>query len=402
MSVWNILPGKLELRLTSADPAAFLSALHGSGVTVYKSAPADEIRMDLTIHRRDLPKVEKLAQRRGDDLEITRRRGLYWSILSLRKRKLLVAGLLFFMALSVYLPKRILFIQVEGNQTVPTRLILEQAGHCGIGFGASRAEVRSEKMKNALLEAMPQLQWAGVNTRGCVAVISVREREPVEPAADKGGVSSLVAARDGVILSCTVTRGSAAVKVGQAVRAGQLLVSGYTDTGLSIRACRAEGEIYARTERSLQVRTPEEYVKKGAVTAQSKKISLIIGKKRINFYKSSGILGSSCDRIYKESYLTLPGGFVLPVTVLTEIWISREECPELLPQEEAAALASDFASEYLSTQMVAGEILNTKESLEKLEGAYRLNGQYACREMIGREQKEEILTQHGDTNGTDS
>ncbi len=401
MSLWNVLPGKLELRLTSADPAAFLSALRELGVTVYKSTPADELRMDLTIHRRDLEKVEGLARRRGDDLNITRRTGIYWRIWNLRRRKLLVAGLLFFMALSVFLPRRILFIQVEGNEIVPTRLILEQAGRCGISFGAARAEVRSEKMKNALLEAMPQLQWAGVNTRGCVAVISVREREPVEPTGEQGGVSSLVAARDGVILSCTVTRGSAAVRVGQAVRAGELLVSGYTDTGLSIRACRAEGEIYARTERSLQVRTPEEYVKKGTVTGQSKKISLIIGKKRINFFKSSGILGSTCDRIYKESYLTLPGGFVLPVTVLTEIWISREESTELLSQEEAAALASDFASEYLSTQMVAGEILNTKESLEKLEGSYRLTGLYACREMIGREQKEEILTQHGNTNGTD-
>lgn len=31
-------------------------------------------------------------------------------------------------------------------------------------------------MKNALLSAIPELQWAGVNTYGCRAVISVRER----------------------------------------------------------------------------------------------------------------------------------------------------------------------------------------------------------------------------------
>ena len=40
--------------------------------------------------------------------------------------------------------------------------------------------IRSEKVKNSLLQRIPQLQWAGINTDGCVAVISVREKTAIK------------------------------------------------------------------------------------------------------------------------------------------------------------------------------------------------------------------------------
>ena len=89
-------------------------------------------------------------------------------------RPVLLAGLGILFLLAMYLPSRVLFIRVEGNMQIPDRQILAAAEECGIRFGASRREVRSEKVKNALLSSVPQLQWAGVNTAGCVATISVR------------------------------------------------------------------------------------------------------------------------------------------------------------------------------------------------------------------------------------
>ena len=79
-----------------------------------------------------------------------------------------------------------------------------------------------------------------MNTRGCVAVISVRER-PEEAQVDRPGtVSAVTAAQDGIIERVTVTNGTALCRPGQAVRAGETLISGYTDCGRTIRAGRAE------------------------------------------------------------------------------------------------------------------------------------------------------------------
>jgi sporulation protein YqfD len=302
-------------------------------------------------------------------------------------RPVLLLGLLVFIIVTMYLPSRVLFFEVEGNVTVPTKLILEKCQQCGISFGVSRSEVRSEKMKNALLDAIPQLQWAGINTSGCTAVISVRERSEAIVTEEEHTVSSIVASRDGIITQCTATRGNLLCKPGQAVMAGAVLISGYTDCGICIRANSAEGEVFAKTERNLSVISPSIWTQKKEKTVTAKKFAVIIGKKRINFYKDSGILDTSCDKMYSESYVTLPGGFRVPVILVTEVYTYRQS---VQTQIEEPTL-SKFAQNYLQQQMVSGTILSMNETVQLMESAYYLKGKYICTEMIGRIRNEEII-----------
>jgi len=390
---WHSLGGVVEVTLTSADPAGTMSAISAGGIVLLSAAGCDDpLMLKLRLRRKDLSAVKRILERRGDRLEHIRRLGLYWSMAGLLNRPVLLIGMAILVFLVLFLPTRIYFFRVEGNATIPTNLILEKCAQCGISFGASRSEVRSEKLKNALLEAMPELQWAGINTSGCVATISVRERSSTEPSVPSNSVSSIVAVRDGVISSITVTRGSAVCKVGQAVRAGQVLISGYTDCGIALRAERSEGEAYAYTDRELTVKLPREWVDKGEQTEQIKKYSLLIGKKRINLYKGSGISDSSCDKMYVENYVTLPGGFQLPIAIVTEVWTVRDSGETELSPEQASTTLSKFADRYLQSQMVAGNILLGDESVLELDDCYVLTGKYACMEMIGLEQNEEIIT----------
>lgn len=396
MDFWHSLGGMVEVTLTSADTAGSMSALNRAGIVLHGAERAeDDLTVRFRIRRQDYSKLEKITQRRGDSLHSVRKVGLYWAAKGLLDRPVILVGMLLLIMLVTVIPTRVYFFRVEGNTTVPTNLILEKCAQCGISFGASRREVRSEKLKNALLEAMPQLQWAGINTSGCVATISVRERSETNSVQIKNGVSSIVASRDGIIAECTVTRGSAACQVGQAVRAGQVLICGYTDCGISIRAERAEGEIYAKTDRDLTVKTPSQWESKGQQTEQIKKYALIIGKKRINLYKGSGISDTTCDKMYLENYVTLPGGFVLPVAIVTEVWTYRQTNDAVLQEDAAEYTLSSFAERYLSSQMVAGRITDVHESLSAEDGVFTLTGKYACLEMIGIVQNEEMIVPNG-------
>ena len=391
MGIFRSLAGSVRVRLTSADLAGALSALGERGISVYQADPTGPLDLTMVLARRDYPRAAALFERRGEKLEILGREGAFWPLAGLRKRPVLVCGLAALLALAIFLPTRVLFVQVEGNGNVPARLIVEQAAQCGIGFGASRREVRSEKMKNALLEAIPELQWAGVNTSGCVAVISVRERTQAEPVEKTGGVCSIVASRDGVISSCTVLRGNQLCRVGQAVQAGEVLVSGYTDVGLCIQATQAEAEIFARTQREMEAVSPENCLSKGAVARTEKKYSLILGKNRIHFFKDSGIFSAGCDKMYAQYTLTLPGGFELPVALAVETWVYRETAPSRQTQEEAGRTLTEFSKDYLARQMVAGSVLEDRETIDCESGVYRLTGVYACQEMIGRVRSEEMI-----------
>ena len=91
--------------------------------------------------------------------------------------------------------------------------------------------------------------------------------------------------------------------------------------------------------------------------------------------------------MYVERYVTLPGGFQLPISLVTETWIYREEKAVLLSQPQL----SGYAQRYMLEQMVAGKILSSAENETIEDDLYRFQGNYACTEMIGQVRSEETV-----------
>ena len=380
----------LTAEITGADIPASLRSLTEQGITLLCTVFQNDLTVQVTLLRSDYGKFRKICEKRGDRVNILTHRGIYWKARDFLGRPLLLLGCLLLVFAVLYLPSRVLFVQVEGNRRLPDRQILEMADTCGIGFGASRRAVRSEKMKNALLQAMPQLQWAGVNTKGCVAVITVRERTIPEQLSASDGVSHIVALTDARIVSCTATRGNLLCAPGQAVKGGQILISGYTDTGLTIRAEGAEGEIFGQTRRGFRAVTPAFTGSTRRNGARMKKYSLILGKKRINLWKDSGIWDATCDRMYEEYYITLPGGFRLPAALAVEWYDDWDLTPREIPQAEAEALLMGTAEAQLMECMIAGRIISRETSVTGKDGLWVLAGEYRCVELIGIRQRLQI------------
>ncbi len=392
MNIVQSLAGSAWLELTSADPMTFFKV---AAVAVYDMEKITELQYCFRVARKDVPRLRKLAKKRGETIKLSGKDGVYWALKSLIKRPVLVLGMTALLCLSLWVPGKVFFVRVEGNASVPANQIMEKAQLCGIGFGASRRLVRSEKIKNNLLSAMPELQWAGVNTYGCMAVITVRERNDPQKEPEASGISSILASRDAIVQEMTVLQGSAQVKPGQAVKAGQVLISGYTDCGIYIQANAAKGEIYGLTQREISAVFPVEYAVRREVMDVDRNFSLIIGKKRINFAKDSGISGGSCAKIVLDYDLVLPGGFCLPVSLEVQKIISYEQEPGTA---EGQAVLKAFALRYLQQQMVAGGIRGAGEVFSSLDGTCRLDGVYSCYEMIGIDRKEENVLDYGKSN----
>lgn len=385
----------LRVELTSASVAEMLTVINSSGITIKDVTPINALIVEGTIHRKDYQYLKKLLKRRGETIKIIRKQGFAWTITAVRKRPVLVVGVAIILFFAMYLPTRVLFVRVEGNSSISTSQITTAAQRVGIYFGASRRHVRSEYVKNSLLDEFPQLQWVGVNTYGCVAVISVEERTANLNIKENMKVGHIVASCDGIVKEMTVTRGNALCKVGEAVRAGQVLVSGYTDCGITIKATAAQAEIYADTSHDIEAITPVQYNKRHVVRENKRRFYLIFGKNIIKLFKDSGISSSSCVKMYKENYLTLPGGFQLPVALVEEqLNYYTEQC-DFLDNTQACSWLDVQASNYISAHMNAGKILDSKSSIVLWGDVIYLYGKYACYEMIGQVRNEEIYKKHG-------
>lgn len=389
--MWQSLFGTVTLEIVSADNIDVLDRLRKWNITVFKLSYPDDLTVHITVSRTDYHAIVQILQKRGCKITVLRHNGIYWRIMDLLRRPVLTVGVLLYLFLVLTVPGKVFFVEVEGNESVPTRMILEAAQSSGIYFGVDRRQVRSERVKNALLEKIPALQWAGVNTNGCVAVISVRERQDTTIHEEKN-TGSIVAAQDGIIRQITVIKGTQLCTVGQAVKKGQILVSGYKDYGISIKFTGAEGEVFAQTERKLEAITPALVLLRTNPGGVERKYSLIIGKKQINFFKDSGISHTSCVKMYKKTYLVLPGGFTLPVALVTQ---------EIIRYDTEAFYLEDFSfmesicRNYLQSIMRYGTILQEESHIEVFEGVCRFTAGYSCHEQIGLI-KEEELTNHNE------
>ena len=387
---------RLPLKITGADIWQSIQLLNENGIEVFDVRTLDALTAVVSIERSSVQSAIRVLKRRGDLVKTDYYTSVNQMLQTIKRRWALIAGILLLAFLEIVVPARILLVQVYGNSSVPQKMILEAAEDAGLRFWTSRREIRSEKIKNHLLSAVPELQWAGVNTYGCKAIISVKERIIAEEdAVPKHTVSNIVAGCDGVIRSVTVERGTILCAESETVKEGQLLISGYTDCGSFIQASRAEGEIIADTIRQIKGVSPEIQFQKDTITGKKKNYSLIIGKKRINLYKDSGIWDATCDRIGRQYTLKLPGGFVLPVSICCETVISYSVQPAQRDMALEKKMLGNYISGYVHLQMIAGKVNDAKETFRQQADCIFIDAEYSCTEMIGRER----LEKNGDLYG---
>lgn len=374
---------KVRLRVVSADIRNICKGLTNQCVELYDVDFSDELTSCFTIRVKDKNAAMAWLNQKGAKVAVITDGADLITGIAQRFRPVLVVGIIVIIILSVFLSGRVLFVRVEGNRSIPANQILETAASCGVVLGAKSKEVRSERVKNQLLEELPDLQWAGVNMIGSVAVIRIEEKAAdQEPAAEKGMVTSIVAYKDGVVDSVTVTSGSSVCSVGQVVTEGQLLISGYTDCGLVIKAESAKGEVFAKTLHEISAITPGKCHRRTEEFVTDIRYSLKIGKKLIIFNKGSGISPGTCVKMYKQSDLKLPGGFVLPISLLKETTYQYNGVVEAKAKMECP---QDNAVEtYLISKLVAGQILRSDSQIHDYEDYVELTGKYLCSEMIGR------------------
>lgn len=386
--------GKIQLEISGADIPGTINHCNREGLEILEIISSGVISAKITIYAAEQGRFFQVAEKFGNEVVVCSRSELGHFVGKIRESIVLILASVLISVLTIWIPGRILFVCVEGNRNISTEQILYHAEQCGIYFGAERKLVRSSVTKNRLIEKLPQLQWVGVNSIGCCAVIRVCEKEIDRSISPKVKLSNISASSDGVITALTVTAGLPACAVGDAVKKGQVLITGYQNLGDIVKLQRASGEVYAKTVRRFHLVAPCSTRKSKDTIGDVEIYSLIIGKKRVNLLNSSGISYVGCDRIKKEYTLMMPGGFCLPVSLVRErCFDNRSNCTDARIISEDVLL--DAADSYLLSNMVSGRILDRQWVTVLKNETADITVVYNCIEMIGIEQAEEFRIEHG-------
>lgn len=323
---------------------------------------------------------------------ISKPRGLYGVILSYRHCIGAAIGCVFALFFYIFLGSLVWDVRIEGNSQVNDTKIVAALEEVGFGVGSIFPFVDIGKTETELLTLVDEISWVSINRKGTVAYVVVKERAYTDTQ-DKGeenGYCDIVAKSDGVIYSITVKSGTPLVKVGDTVKAGQVLIGGYIDMDGKVTPTRAEGEILAECSGEISVFVTEKEEKKSEFVGEYIGARLKIFKFCINLFKNSGKIENECDIIEDEEVYMLFGRYRLPISFTRVYTLGRENLLTEYSESEMTEIAAERMKRVMSSFLASGEIVKLRSLGEFCEGGYRLTNHIVYLDRIGIEK---IITQ---------
>ncbi|MEA4933625.1 MAG: sporulation protein YqfD [Lawsonibacter sp.] len=389
----NFLLGMVTLTITGPFPERLMNLCAQQGIDFWKLFWVDEHTLRLTTRRRQLPLLRKLAERVHCEVKMEGSRGLPDFLIRFRTRYAFLAGLALSLCAVAILSQFVLTVEVTGNQRVPTAVILTQLRQLGVRPGVYGPSIDRQQVAQEAMLKMEDLAWMGINLHGTRLEVIVRETVQVPERVDETGYYDIVAEADGIITHVEAELGDAAVKQGDTVLTGEVLISGtvtmeppkYSDLPIRYYQTHARGRVWARTWRKLTAAIPTETWVKSYTGAEKDVWALNVMGRRVSLF-GSGVDWPFFDKVTKARQAVLPGNVVLPITLV------RENCREYEAKivEVDREAARTLLEEQLAKRLQAlvdedGQIESTAYSARVEGGLLRVTLQAECREEIGKE-----------------
>ena len=240
-------------------------------------------------------------------LHIIKKSGLPFYIRKYKKRLGIPVGIAVFFLILTFLSSMLWSINISGNTAVSSQDIWTNLNNSGIKPCSFKRSIDVNICSEALQIALPDLSWVAINIKGSTAEVKVREKIYGIGFVDESTPANIISSCDGQIVEMNVFKGKAVVKSGQAVRKGQLLVSGTVEMrDLSTHFVHASAEIKAICRTTIVKNQPFKNTIK-VLTGNTKEIKRIsCGNLSFNLSLNSSIPYEKYGIITRRREFSLP------------------------------------------------------------------------------------------------
>ena len=388
--ITEYIKGYVSILIRGLFPERFINLCGKNKINLnnIKRRSKNEISAQVSVS--NFKKLRKITKASGCRVHITQKHGLRFFIYRFRKRRALVIGFVIFFVILWLLTKFVWIIDITGNEKVEDSLILEYAQKGGLKTGMPVSAVNTKRLVSYLMTNMEELSFVSVTKTGTTVFIDVREREPKREHFDKTRFSNIVADQSGVVESVLVQSGTAAVKKGDVVYKGQLLVSGATDNKhLGIKYSNSDAVIKARVWHEKTVEIPY-YIEEKELTGKVKnKRKIKILDFSLNLFIKNKILFEKYDILSYTNYISLGKDKVLPIGIETTRYEEYQIKRTKLTVEQTKALLLKELDELYKDSEIISRTFELKDN--------KLTATYECIEDIGREEE---INDNGKTSGS--
>ncbi len=328
-------------------------------------------------------KLHRIAFRHGGKIKVIKRKGLPFLLLPLKNRWGVFFGIIASVFLISFMGGFVWNITVVGNNRVTDAKIVDYLAQNGFKTGVRWSSTDKENLEFGVMAEFEEISWISINKLGSLARVEINEAVDKPGIIDNSRITNVIAAEDGVITHITALGGWTAVKAGDAVSKGDLLISGINESEVDEENhfAHAHGTVLANVNTEIELNISREQKEKTVYKTQQYKSICFFGIK-IPLYlkKEKGDFDESTEKAY-----LVYNDFRLPIGTEIQKRSYYKAESKALSDSELEELSKNELERVKSEKLKGAEIISENIDVQLEENVCRITGTYNTVKNIGVE-----------------
>ena len=361
----NYLIGYIRISVEGYYIERFINICRNNKIIIWKLKRNKNIKLELNIGIKEFKKILKIGKQTKCKIKIVNKKGIPFIFNKYKKRKIFFFCLILIIVTLTILSNFIWNIQIieENNQELTN--IKEDIENCGLKIGMLKSKVKVKEIINKIRLNRNDIAWIGIEQKGTNAIVRIVKTTAKPDIVNEEEYCNIVSDKQGVIMKINANNGTIAVKEGDTVNIGTVLINGWMEgkyTG--IRYVHAKGEIEAKVWHTKCKKIPYIITEKEKTGKSENKYKIKLNNFEINLSKRLSKF-KIYDTIESEFKFRIFSDFYLPISLIKITNNEINETKKNLTIEEAKNIGISELQEELDK-----EIENKENILNKIINAY--------------------------------
>lgn len=368
----SYLLGYLRISVEGYYIERFINICKTKKITIWNLKRSKDIQLYLNVRIGEFKEICKIARKTQCKVKIQSKKGFPFLLNKYKKRKIFLI-LLFFMIVLIGLSSNFVWnvdIKEENNNEMEN--IVQDIENAGLKTGTLKNKINTKEIINKIRLQRKDIAWMGIELKGTNAIVKLVKAEEKPDIIDENEYCSIVSDKTGIITKINAQSGTANVKVGDTIKAGDTLINGWMEGKFTgVRYVHAKGEIEAKIWHTKSKKIPYNTTEKRDTGQVENKYAIKINNFVINLSKKLSKF-EIYDTIDTENKFKIFSDFYLPISIIKTTNKEQEEIAKSYNLEEAKnvgieELQKELDEEIENKEKIVNKNINTYEKEDGVE-----------------------------------
>lgn len=280
--------GELNIKAEGDNPLRFLNKVRDADIKC-KNLYCKNNEVYARIYGSSLKEITKIAEANYMQITILKKKGLVYRIIPYKKRFGIAVGTIVSLAIIFMLSNTTLKIRITGCDESFNDEIYSVLETNGISPGKFIPSMDFENVERNIMMTLKDVSWVSIRSSGGIITVNVSPTTPKPEIVTRRLPCNIVSTKDAQIIDVQLYAGQLTAIIGDGVKKGDLLVSGFvTSTESDSVYYHAQAKIIGQYEENVDFTQPfseevkvlsSDSEKRNYLSFFSAKVPLYIGKK---------------------------------------------------------------------------------------------------------------------------